>query len=237
MSRARDMANLGAQAGSGFDASDLTTGTLGNTVQDNITRLGTVTTGTFNSTLGTSATVPASVGGVMVYLEKFTASNTNTKEFNLTSYSTYNHYKLIINGIESSLDGYNMRAWLYQAGTGWMDSSGDYRTSALKSYFNGSLGGTPNTANTDSSFFIVQAVGDDATYGVNGEIDIFHPRNSSVSTACTYRMNSYANDSYVYTTLGSSFRLNAEDNTHIKFNFGTSDMESGTITLYGIKDA
>ena len=48
MSRARDMANLGTQAGSGFDASDLTTGTLGNTVQDNITRLGTVTTGTLS---------------------------------------------------------------------------------------------------------------------------------------------------------------------------------------------
>ena len=50
------MANLGAQAGSGLDASDITTGTLGNTVQDNITRLGTVTTGTFNGTVGTSAT-------------------------------------------------------------------------------------------------------------------------------------------------------------------------------------
>ena len=59
MSRARDMANLGAQAGSGFDASDLTTGTLGNTVQDNITRLGTVTTGTFEGTIGSSATFPA----------------------------------------------------------------------------------------------------------------------------------------------------------------------------------
>ena len=44
MTRARDMANLGSQAGSGLDASDITTGTLGNTVQDNITRLGTVTT-------------------------------------------------------------------------------------------------------------------------------------------------------------------------------------------------
>ena len=43
------MANLGEQAGSGFDASDLTTGTLGNTVQDNITRLGTVTTGTLGA--------------------------------------------------------------------------------------------------------------------------------------------------------------------------------------------
>jgi hypothetical protein len=53
------MANLGAQAGSGFDASDLTTGTLGNTVQDNITRLGNVTTGTMNNTIGSSATFPA----------------------------------------------------------------------------------------------------------------------------------------------------------------------------------
>lgn len=68
MSRARDMANLGVQAGSGLDASDITTGTfstsvipnlagdkitsgtLSNTVQDNITRLGTVTSGTFNGT-------------------------------------------------------------------------------------------------------------------------------------------------------------------------------------------
>ena len=56
MSRARDLANLGDQAGSGFDASDLTTGTLGNTVQDNITRLGTVITGTFNGTIGSSST-------------------------------------------------------------------------------------------------------------------------------------------------------------------------------------
>ena len=77
MSRARDMANLGAQAGSGLDASDITTGTfstsvipnlagdkitsgtLSNTVQDNITRLGTVTTGTMNNTIGSSATFPA----------------------------------------------------------------------------------------------------------------------------------------------------------------------------------
>tara|TARA_R110002051_G_C8598009_1_gene479948 strand:+ start:20 stop:598 length:579 start_codon:yes stop_codon:yes gene_type:complete len=57
MSRARDNANLGAQAGSGLDASDITSGTLGNTVQDNITRLGTVTTGTMSNTIGTSATI------------------------------------------------------------------------------------------------------------------------------------------------------------------------------------
>ena len=52
------MANLGAQAGSGLDASDITTGTLGNTVQDNITRLGTVTTGTMKNTIHSDSTFP-----------------------------------------------------------------------------------------------------------------------------------------------------------------------------------
>ena len=61
------MANLGTQAGSGFDASDLTTGTLGNTVQDNITRLGTVTTGTINNTIGSSAVLPA--GNILQVVE------------------------------------------------------------------------------------------------------------------------------------------------------------------------
>ena len=76
MSRARDMANLGAQAGSGFDASDLTTGTLGNTVQDNITRLGTVTTGTMNNTIGSSATFPT--GHVVQTVTKTASTSSDT---------------------------------------------------------------------------------------------------------------------------------------------------------------
>mgnify|MGYP003148893271 CR=1 FL=1 len=44
MSRARDLANLG----DGVSGSDITTGTLGNTVQDNITRLGAVTQGSIS---------------------------------------------------------------------------------------------------------------------------------------------------------------------------------------------
>ena len=55
MSRARDLANLG----DGVSGSDITTGTLGNTVQDNITRLGTVTTGTMKNTIHSDTTFPA----------------------------------------------------------------------------------------------------------------------------------------------------------------------------------
>ena len=89
MSRARDLANLGDQAGSGFDASDLTTGTLGNTVQDNITRLGNVTTGTFNGGIGSSATDSAT--------SSTSVTNNSTTNLNLNncfsaSYSVYDFY-------------------------------------------------------------------------------------------------------------------------------------------------
>tara|TARA_B100000214_G_scaffold373149_1_gene352864 strand:+ start:7185 stop:7940 length:756 start_codon:yes stop_codon:yes gene_type:complete len=83
MSRSRDLADAGSKANfldnvsadinttyapkaspaftgtpTGITASHLTTGTLGNTVQDNITRLGTVTTGTIDNTIGSNAIFP-----------------------------------------------------------------------------------------------------------------------------------------------------------------------------------
>ena len=73
MTRARDMANLGSQAGSGLDASDITTGVLpvGVTGGSGLTALGTVATGTigaavtkkihgFSAYLSTSANVTSS---------------------------------------------------------------------------------------------------------------------------------------------------------------------------------
>jgi hypothetical protein len=89
------MANLGAQAGSGFDASDLTTGTLGNTVQDNITRLGTVTQGSIGS--GVTITDGANPHGWEHIKTISYSTNTNTprKMSNVVS-STYSAYKLIL---------------------------------------------------------------------------------------------------------------------------------------------
>jgi len=104
MSRARDMANLGSQAGSGLDASDITSGTLGNTVQDNITRLGVVTSGTFNNVIGSSATVPASVGSSLVLVKSVQGFAVNTTNDTSNGYvpdcftSSYRDYWVFITG-------------------------------------------------------------------------------------------------------------------------------------------
>ncbi len=95
MSRARDMANLGSQAESGLDASDITTGTLGNTVQDNITRLGVVTTGTFNGTVGSSATFP---NGTLVKSEfyKYTDGDKDTTSETLKAVRNYQSFSCTV---------------------------------------------------------------------------------------------------------------------------------------------
>ena len=89
MTRARDMANLGSQAGSGLDASDITTGTLGNTVQDNVTRLGTVTVGNIDAVSDI----------VKVASDAFSAENTFDIQGCFSS--AYKFYKLFIGGYAS----------------------------------------------------------------------------------------------------------------------------------------
>ena len=90
MSRARDLANLGD-----INASDLTTGTLGNTVQDNITRLGTVTTGTLSHGTTLQGYVDSSNTGVtfptghIIQVKEGTYSTENsTNSMNFTTVTT-----------------------------------------------------------------------------------------------------------------------------------------------------
>ena len=149
MSRARDMANLGAQAGSGLDANDITTGTLGNTVQDNITRLGTVTTGT----LGSSVVVPASIGGGM----KLTKSYSGT--LSGTSYDYVSH-----DAFSSTYDNYLVLLWGYLTNGSTSDShlrmrlSKSNGTNSDNSYWSVTMGrtgysgyGAVGTGNNNSS--------------------------------------------------------------------------------------
>ena len=92
MSRARDLADAGSKANfldnvsadinttyapkaspaftgtpTGITASHITTGTLGNTVQDNITRLGTVTSGTISSSVSDDITMEVIQAGCMTH--------------------------------------------------------------------------------------------------------------------------------------------------------------------------
>tara|TARA_R100000353_G_scaffold2784_2_gene4186 strand:- start:1212 stop:1937 length:726 start_codon:yes stop_codon:yes gene_type:complete len=107
VSRARDLANYG----DGIDTSSITSGTFADAriAQSNVTQhesaidaLGTVTSGTFNGTIGSSATIPASVGGGT----KLTGSYSGVLNGASITYfshgaftSTYDTYLVIMKGV------------------------------------------------------------------------------------------------------------------------------------------
>ena len=238
MSRARDMANLGSQAGSGFDASDLTTGTLGNTVQDNITRLGTVTTGTFNGTIGTSATVPASVGSSLVFLEKYTGSDDAQKDFMFSSYTTYNAYLFVLNGIAPVANGSDLYVRLGNSSS-IRDAGNDYRIPNRRWYYGGS--GTSLTTVDDSvngMLAFVSSVNSSTNYpGVTGNLFVYRPRNSTYHTSAVFDYTSWTSNDYIYKYSGGGFLRHQEDNTYIRFKWSSDNIQHGDVIMYGVKDA
>ena len=92
------MANLGSQAGSGLDASDITTGTLGNTVQDNVTRLGTVTVGNLSNT----AIVHRTGTIIQTVAENYIGGNSDTTTSDtqvICEASSVKHWKCTIDNV------------------------------------------------------------------------------------------------------------------------------------------
>ena len=107
MTRARDMANLGSQAGSGLDASDITTGVLpfGVTGGSGLTHLASNPT----VTLGSNATFPAGHVIQVLTATNSTEANTTSESFvamslglNITPNSTSSRFFIICN-----TSGYN----------------------------------------------------------------------------------------------------------------------------------
>ena len=243
------MANLGAQAGSGFDASDLTTGTLGNTVQDNITRLGTVTTGTMNNTIGSSATVPASVGSSLVFLEKFIAPSNPpglaaSKDFDFTAYTTYSEYLFVFNGFQPSINGSDLYVYLGSSngsgGTTFASNTNDYRIPIRRWYYGGhgnSLTAVDDSVNTFFAF--ASSVNSSTNYpGITGYMKVYVPRNSNKFTGNVFDYASWTSNDVIYRYAGGGWRRSQLDNTHIRFLWSAGSILAGSIiVMYGVKDA
>ena len=238
MSRARDMANLGAQAGSGLDASDITTGTLGNTVQDNITRLGAVTQGSIGSA------VTGNWG--LRLLETKTISGTPTT-FDMGSASifssTYDTYKIIFNDLMFNDDS-NLYLRFIVADTGLVDSSDyDYSAKGFSANNDSSQASSDISSILQINSFTIKGV-NTAIQGACGEIIIPNPSNAT-SAKFIYGRIAYLNSSaFTSMTIFSGGLAQDAENAHQKavtgIRFGQHSDHTytrGTLRLYGVINA
>mgnify|MGYP001256997487 FL=1 len=188
-------------------------------------------------TLGSAVTVPASIGGTMIFLEKFTASNTAEKIFNLDSFTSYNTYVFSLNGLISVADDVTFLMQVGTSSSSFFSSGGDYRFASSHPYFDGSTAGGPYVDTAQASLAIAPNLGNNAGYGINGTIKLFNPTSSSLKTSVRGEIASFNKDEFVQPRAFAGYRLATTDDAYVKIKFDGTSIASGTITLYGIKDA
>ena len=172
----------------------------------------------------------------MVFLEKFTASSTAEKLFNLDSFTSYNSYVFILNAVIPATDGANFLIQLGTSTSSIHTTLGDYRMANVHAFYDGTTNGRSGTA-ARGSFFDFSDMGNNAGFGTSGTIHLFNPTNSSMATSAKAEIVSFNLSEYAQSRSSASYRMAATDDAVVKFVFNSGNIASGTISLYGLTNA
>tara|TARA_B100000287_G_scaffold426555_1_gene474689 strand:+ start:864 stop:1508 length:645 start_codon:yes stop_codon:yes gene_type:complete len=188
-------------------------------------------------TLHSDVAIPASVGGVMVFLEKFTADNTTSEKiFNLDSFTSYKKYLFSFNDVRPASDGAHLQIATGTSSSSFNTTAGDYRGAFCYGYYNGTSSGTTQDAINDFLYKGV-SVGDSIGEGLCGQLFVYNPTNSALCTSLNGTMT-FVNDSHnIRGQSCGGVRMAATDDAYIKMYFTSGNIKTGTIILYGVKDA
>jgi hypothetical protein len=182
---------------------------------------------------------PLSNGSSQVLLQKITASSDSTISFTSGIDSTYKEYLFIYVNLHPSADN---KTFLFNVSA---DGGSNYNVTKTTTHFRAihGEGGSPATVNYNTSDDIAQGTGFQNLYGgsgadndqaICGEFHLFNPSDTTfvkhfygVSQGAhsdNYSINNFVNG-YANTTSA----INA-----IQFKFASDNIDTGTISMYGI---
>ena len=187
-------------------------------------------------TLHTDVTVPASIGGSIHYISKATASNSASIEFTSGITSSFKNYKFILNNVLPATDNVNFKIQISFDGGSSYETSGYLTTSQIS--FHGSSQGHSYIEANDS----LTILGGSGASNVVSEGGIWGTLILTVpSETVSHRMYgelTYMNHSSLLYNGNSSGIVTATSAINaIKFYFASGNITSGSIAMYGIKDA
>jgi hypothetical protein len=196
----------------------------------------------FNSSAdGLEATLS---GGAMTFIKKLTASSSGTLSFvdgssDVVLDNTYKEYMFIFNSIhpQNAVFGFEFN--------GSTDSGSNYNVTKTTTWFSGyhNENGTSGTLEYSTSADLAQStdfqkltgtVNNDNDQAFSGYLHLFNP------SSTTFVKHFMSNVNYAYNTPGTeNVRVAGYFNTTsaidaIQFKIATGNIDSGTITLYGI---
>ena len=177
-------------------------------------------------------------GGAFEHLLTTTASDSANVTFD-SSYitTTYLDYMIVVSGFKPATDGVDFELFFsVDNGSNYLS---DYK---IVRHGRNSYGLDKNNASGSSGQIRLNsssAVGGNTKEGISGVIKIFDPMKQSgttdISTMAQAHMTIEANDSHLNNASVSGSNKVTTAVNNIKFSFGSGNIESGKISLYGRK--
>ena len=179
-------------------------------------------------------------GGAWTFLATATASSTTDIEWKTQfDASTYGSYKILFENTKLSATGETLQViFSTNGGSSYDTTSGNYKDQTMWRRGNGDVGGQSASDETGINLYVKTNSGTDAEDFVSGELTIFNPSTSDITSCHVFSVGKY-NDNYFYVMSGMPFHNVSADVDAIKIvtSGGSSNIAVGTFRLYGLKIA
>ena len=183
-------------------------------------------------------------GGAMTFIKKLTASSSGTLSFvdgasSVVLDSTYKEYIFIFNNIHPATDNVDFTF------NGSTDSGSNYNvtktTTYIEAYHNESdtttsleYNGTWDLAQSTSAQKIAVQIGSDNDESFSGTLSLFNPSSTTFVKHFNSNINEYHHSNYTLQALVGGYLNTTSAVDAVQFKMSSGNIESGTITLYGI---
>lgn len=167
-----------------------------------------------------------SVGGATELLATATASSSASLDFTTGFSSDYSNYFFLINGLVFSASTSLFMRTSQNAGVSFESGASDYHWGRIFM----TSGGVSFSVDTSDSEITLAA---SSSVGLDGVVKLHNPLSTSLRTRALW---DFTNDTYQKDT-GGGERLSAVTTNAIRFLPGSGTFTSGTIRMYGVRNA
>ena len=185
-----------------------------------------------------------SAGGAMNIIKKLTASSSSTLSFvdgssDVVLDNTYKEYLFIFNNIHPATDK------VYFTFQGSTDSGSNYNTTATTTLFSAyhfesdsahelAYRSSDDQAQSTDFINIAQRVGSDNDQSISGSLHLFNPSSTTFVKHFIARTSTYNADDILFDVYTAGYFNTTSAVDAVQFKLASGNIDSGTITLYGI---
>ena len=174
--------------------------------------------------------------GAYVFLGETSASNVSSVSLNGYFTSSYDYYKIFIDGGYAGTDNSSLKM-KFATGGSYTVQSTNYYVHSIKRYQNGSAGLASQTLSNTTEILWEGSWSSTSTNASYDEITLFDPMGSNKKTFTIYGNQIAGNFGFRHLTLHAGFWNDTTAITGVQFSMNTGNIYARKIRIYGIKNS